>query len=473
MQTVVLVFYALIILWSIFSIIMHGTRPSKSLGWIFTVVVFPFAGSLIYYLFGLNRRKFKFYELKKSKKRRLYDETHLEKKEHSVANEFASEKAKKLSTLIQNNSKLKARSGNQVKVLHSGKETFDAIFAAIKEAKKFVHIQYYIFEKGTLQDRFYNILKEKIAEGVEVRLIYDSFGSSSFRGTLKKRFRTIGVKTYPMMPLRFGSFMYTLNYRNHRKIVIVDGTIAFTGGVNVSDKYVNPISDLGVWEDLHLSIKGPAVNSLHRIFCKDYYFASKEELLSNPKYQVKVRNCGNHTAQIVASGPDSEQPAIMQQYIAMIHMAEKKLYIANPYFVPGPAVLQALSIAAQSGTEVNLIVPRKSDSILAKYSMFSNFEEFLKLGINVYLRSDFSHSKVIVTDNELVSVGSGNFDYRSFEHNFEVNTLVYAKELTGEIVNEFEVEMAKATKLSYSEFIKRSIGQKILERIARFFSPLL
>lgn len=473
MKSILFGFYLAITLWSIFSIVMHGTRPSKSLGWVFAVAVFPFAGALIYYLFGMNRRKFKFYNLKKSKERKLYDESRLQKDEDDAIIAFTSKKAKKLSTLIKNNSSIRARSGNQVQVLHTGKETFDIIFTAIKAAKKFIHIQYYIFEKGELQDKFYKLFKKKIAEGVEIRMIYDSFGSSSFRGKLKKRFRDIGVKAYPMMPLRLNSFMYTLNYRNHRKIIVIDGNVGFTGGVNISDKYIKPVSDLGIWEDLHLSLKGPVVNSLHLIFCKDYYFASKEELLSNPEYWTESNEKGEHTVQIVTSGPDSDQPAIMQQYIAMIHQAEKKVCIANPYFVPGIAVLQALKIAVQSGIEINLVVPKKSDSLLAKYSMFSNFEEFLKLGINIYLRKDFSHSKVIIIDDEIASVGSGNFDHRSFEHNFETNALIYDKKIAKEIAIEFYKEISNASKLSYEEFKRRSFGEKFIEGIAKFFSPLL
>jgi len=452
---------------------MHGSRPSKSLGWVFTVMVFPFAGSLIYYLFGMNRRKFKFYELKKNKERKLYDETHFENITNNVAAEFNSEKHKKLAILIQNSSCFQTKMGNEVKVLHSGKETFDAIFSSILNAKKFIHVQYYIFEKGELQDRFYELFKQKIKVGVEVRMIYDSFGSSSFRGKLKKRFRDIGVKAYPMMPLRLGSFMYTLNYRNHRKIIIIDGNVAFTGGVNVSDKYIKSTSELGIWQDLHLSLKGAAVASLHRIFCKDYFFASNEELLLNDKYSAKTGIRGDHLVQIVSSGPDSGQPGIMQQYIAMIHLAERKICIANPYFVPGVAVLQALKIAALSGVEVNLVVPKKSDSFLARYSMFSNFEEFLSIGINIYLRKDFSHSKVIVIDDEIASVGSGNFDYRSFEHNFETNVVIYDTTIAKEITRAFDAEMVDAHKLSFEEFQKRSFMHKFIEGIAKFFSPLL
>ncbi len=473
MQTIVIILYIGITLWSIFSIIMHGSRPTKSLSWVLTVTVLPFAGAILYYLFGVNRRKFKFFRLKRSQERKLYDVENVEVVNENVQVDFSSTQAKKLAELIKNNSYLHPTTGNDIQILHTGEETFDAIFDAISEAKQFIHVQYYIFEEGDLQDKFYELFKTKIKEGVEVRMIYDSFGSSSFRGKLKKRFRDIGVKTYPMMALRFGSLLYTLNYRNHRKIIVVDGKVGFTGGFNVSDKYIRPKSDLGVWQDLHVRLEGPVVNSLHRIFLKDFHFASKKELLLTPKYLPEPKNAGNSTAQIAASGPDSNQPAIMQQYIAMINLAEDQVFIANPYFIPGNAVVQALKIAAQSGVQIHILVPRKGDSLLATYSMFSNFEGFLEVGINIYTRNDFSHSKVIVIDDNIASVGSGNFDYRSFEHNFETNAVIYDKGIAEQIVKEFETECNEAEKLSYEKFKSRSRKQKFFEGLAKFFSPLL
>ena len=460
-------------LWGFFSVIMHGSRPTKSLAWVLTILVIPYGGALLYYLFGVNRRKFKFFKLKQSQKRKLYDIENVEVVNEKVKIDFTNKSSEKLAELIKNNSYLHPSTGNAVQVLNDGKETFDAIFDAISNAEQFIHVQYYILEKGDLQDRFYELFKTKISEGVEVRLIYDSFGSVSFRGKLKKRFRDIGVKTYPMMPLRFGSLLYTLNYRNHRKIVIVDGKIGFTGGINVSDKYIKSTEDLGIWQDLHVQLKGPVVNSLHRIFIKDYHFASKEALLLTPKYLPEHKPVGESIVQIAASGPDSNQPAIMQQYIAMIAMAEECIFIANPYFIPDHTVRQALKIAAQSGVEVNVLVPRKGDSLLATYSMFAHFEEFLAVGINIYTRSDFAHSKVIVTDGKISSIGSGNFDHRSFQHNFEANAIIYDSNVTAHLIKEFERECKEAEKLSYEKFKSRPRFQKFLEGMAKFFSPLL
>ncbi len=430
-------------------------------------------GPLLYYLFGVNRRKFKFNKLKGNIKRRLYDETYKESQVHDLAKAFNSKKKARLARLIKNSSNMFPYAGNKVEVLKTGKETFDSIFEAIEQAKHFVHIQYFIFEKGALQDRFYELFKTKVAEDVEVRLIYDSLGSKSFKGKLKKRFRKIGVKTYPMMPLRIGSFMYTLNYRNHRKIVVIDGKIGFIGGVNVSDKYIKPISDMGIWADLHLKLEGPVVSSLHRIFIKDYHFASNNDQLLTENYLPEIPEMGDSIVQMVTSGPDSSQPTILQQYVGMIGLAKKQIFIANPYFIPGPTVINSIKIAVMSGVEVTLLVPEKSDSIMAKYSMYSEFEALLAVGIKIYLRNDFSHSKVIMIDGEISSVGTGNFDHRSFEHNFETNAIVYDTETANIIKCEFLKECKEARQLSYEAFKNRPYKKKVLEGLTRFLQPLL
>lgn len=466
--------YIAVTLWSIVNIIFNGSRATKMISWSLSVIIFPFLGPLLYYLFGINRRKFKLFKLKQTEKRRLYSETYkeLEGGEQSV-HYFDDYKRDKLASLIRKNSYFAPYEGNEVTLLNSGEEAFGAIFKAIKGAMKFIHIQYYILEDGMLLDKFYELFKEKVNEGVEIRMLYDSFGSNSMRGKRVQRFKDIGVKAFSTMPIRFGNLLFTLNYRNHRKIVIVDGNVGFTGGFNVSDKYMKPVSELGIWQDLHVQIKGPAVNSLQRVFVKDYHFAGKEELLLQDKYFPKVDSSGKTVAQIISSGPDSRYPAIMQQYLAMINIATKSICIANPYFIPGEPVLEAIRIAALSGIQVTLLTPKISDSLLAQYSMFSTFEALLEVGANIYLRPDFSHSKVIIIDGEIVSVGSGNFDYRSFEHNFETNAILYDKEKASEIEKLFESHCTDEVKVDLEEFKKRSPFSKFLEGLAKFFSPLL
>lgn len=474
MNTIFWLAYLSVTLWSIVNIIFNGSRATKMISWSLSVIILPFIGPLLYYLFGINRRKFKLFKLKQTEKRRLYSETYKELKggEQSV-HKFNDYKEDKLASLIRKNSYFAPYEGNDITLLNSGEEAFGAIFKAIEEAKEFIHLQYYILEEGMLLDRFYELFQKKVKEGVEIRMLYDSLGSNSMRGKVVKRFKDIGVKAFPTMPIRFGNLLFTLNYRNHRKIIIVDGKIGFTGGFNVSDKYMKPISDLGTWQDLHLRIQGPLVNSLQRIFVKDYHFAGKEELLLQDKYFPKIEPSGETVAQIISSGPDSKYPAIMQQYLAMINIATKSICIANPYFIPGEPVLEAIRIAALSGVNVTLLTPKKSDSLLAQYSMFSTFDSLLEVGANIYLRPDFSHSKVIVIDSEIASVGSGNFDYRSFEHNFETNAILYDQDKAKQIEELFLRHCTDDVKLELEAFRKRSPFSKFLEGLAKFFSPLL
>lgn len=473
MKTVLIFSYLAITLWAIISVLFHGSRPSRSLSWVICILVFPLLGPLLYYLFGVNRRKFKFYKLKGNLKRKLYDEMYKASRINDYNDRMVSGEVGRLAKMLKNSSKMAPYAGNNVEVLHEGRETFDCIFEAIEGAKKFIHVQYYIFEKGELEERFYSLFKKKCEEGVEVRMIYDSLGSMSFRGKLKKKFRHIGVKAFPMMPLRIGSFMYTLNYRNHRKIIVIDGKVGFVGGMNVSDKYIKSSSDLGVWQDIHLKLEGPVVASLHHIFIKDYHFASKEPPLLQAKYLPELNEKGDATVQIIASGPDSDQPSVLQQYVGMIHTAEKCIRIANPYFIPGATLLTAIKIAALGGVEVKLLVPDKSDSFLAKYSMQANFEALLAVGVQIFLRNDFSHSKLIILDDALASIGTGNFDYRSFEYNFESNALIYNQEVTSAVCQAFDKECREAIAIDYKTFQQRSRIQKLKEGFAKFFSPLL
>ncbi|MBQ4820566.1 cardiolipin synthase [Aquimarina sp. MMG016] len=466
--------YTILNLLAFVHIILYGSRPTKSLSWLLIVLIFPFFGILLYIVFGINRRRFKFFKLKQTVRRRLYDENFRSRLTKKREVEFTNKKALKLSKLMRNSSDFAAQPCNDVNVLQNGEKTFEIIFEELKKAEKFIHLQYYIFEEGELVDRLYSLLKEKLESGVEVRILYDAIGSYSLRKKAIKKFKDIGAKVFPIMPLHYGSFLFTLNYRNHRKIIIIDGKVGFTGGVNISDKYIKPNSELGIWDDTHLFLKGPAVDHLHRVFIKDYYFASDQELLLKNAYLPEIEGQGDVAIQIIAGGPDSDHPSIMQQYISMINLAEEYIYISNPYFIPNSAMLEALRIAALSGVNIKLLVPKKSDSWLAKHSMLSFFEELLFLGIEIYQqKDDFLHSKVIVMDGEIASVGSGNFDHRSFEHNFETNALIYDKTIAESICKDFMEDCDEGVLLEYETYKNRPLKRKLSEGIARFFSPLL
>ncbi len=460
-------------MWSIGAIIYHGRRPSRSISWALAIITLPIFGAILYYLFGMNRRKFKFFNTKEFEKRNKYTQPKISAQEKFWSHFDHDIRKKRLNQLIKASSNTTAKSGNLVSVLQDGEETFNVLFKAMEEAQKFIHVQYYILERGNLLDKMLELFERKIKEGVEVRIIYDSLGSYQLRGRPRKRFQDIGVKIYPIMPIRLKNLLFSLNFRNHRKIVIIDNTVAFTGGVNVSDKYIESKNGLGKWKDTHLKLEGPIVNDLHMVFLKDYFFASNKADFHISDYLFEEKKAGDVDAQVVAGGPDSKHPTIMQQYIGMMNQAKRSICIANPYFVPGEAFLQSLKISALEGVDISLLVPKKSDSKAAKFAMFSHFEELLNVGIKIYLRDDFSHSKIMIVDDDLVSIGSGNFDIRSFELNYETNILIYNKEVNSEMTDEFQKVCKKANPITQERFQNRTIWQKFLEGLFKFLKPLL
>lgn len=471
--TILLSVHFLLFSWAFYNILYFGVKPSKSLSWILITLLFPFLGVFAFILFGINRRKIKYFELKETKKRKKYIQKNANNKTNKNVENLNNNKATKISNLIFNNTNLPLQLNNDVIVLKNGKETFEALYKAIKNATSFIHLQYYILENGEILTNIINLLEQKRQENVEVRILYDFVGSFYLKKETKQKLKEIGVEIYPESPFKIGSFIFSLNYRNHRKIAIIDNKIGFTGGVNISDEYITKDTNLGIWQDAHVQISGAAVTNLHDTFLKDYYYATNIDLSKKEKYTKAFNTTGKTTMQIVSSGPDYEQPVVMQQYLSLINLAEKSICVLNPYFIPTYSILEAFKIAALSGIKVTLLLPKITDSKMATYSMYSYFTSLLKAGVNIYLRDDFSHSKVIFIDNEITSIGSTNFDCRSFEHNYELNALIFDKEITSEISEEFEERKKLATKINLEEFLNRSNKQKTLERLARFLSPLL
>lgn len=474
-----MIYYFLVIIhlvlfsWAFYNILYFGVKPSKSLSWILITFFFPYLGVFSFVIFGINRRKIKFFELKETKKRKYFIQKSFQSKEDAKLNILSGSKPKKIAQLINSTTNIPVEENNEVILLKNGKETFDALFKAIENAKKFIHLQYYILEDGKILSKIVAILEKKRKENVEVRILYDSLGSFQLKKKTKQKLKDIGVEIYPETPFKYGTFIFSLNFRNHRKIAVIDNEIGFTGGVNISDEYITKNTSLGIWQDTHLQIKGCAVNSIHKSFLKDFYYATNQDLSNDKRYITPYNIKGNVKLQIVSSGPEYEQSVVMQQYLSFINLAEKSICVFNPYFIPTFSILEAFKIAALSGVEVTILLPQKSDSKIATYSMYSYFESLLKAGVQIYLRDDFSHSKVIFIDDEIASVGSTNFDCRSFEHNYELNAILYDEKIASEIREEFNERKNKATQLDFETFKKRSTKQKTLERLCRFFSPLL
>lgn len=305
-------------------LLLYGVRPTKTLAWLLAIFTIPVGGMLFYFILGRNRKKNKFYTLKKTNAISDYLEN-VKNNDHTITdndrNSFIIKNHLKLIKLVTKGSNFSLTFGNELIPLKNGTSTFDAIFSAMKTAKKFIHIQYYIFEEGDLADKFKTILLQKVKEGVEVRFLYDALGSRSLSNKYINSLKVEGIQVYGFLPMHFGKFISSINYRNHRKIVIVDGIYGFTGGINVADKYISGDPVLGKWYDMHLQLKGNVVNSLQAVFAIDWSFASGTDNLLNSKYLVKPKTYKNTIAQVVAGGPDSDFSSIHQHYFSIINSA--------------------------------------------------------------------------------------------------------------------------------------------------------
>ncbi|MCO6490419.1 MAG: PLDc N-terminal domain-containing protein, partial [Phaeodactylibacter sp.] len=294
------ILYLAIVLVLVFLLLLTGIRPTRTIGWVLVILLIPVGGILLYLMFGVNRRRYKFYRRRKTREMAEYQERvarfYREFEQETTTYPPEVKRHRRLSKLIIRNSSFLPQAGNKVRLLRDGPVAFEAMFGALERARQFIHFQFYIFEEGQLADRFMDIFERKIKEGVEVRMICDGVGSRRLSRRFLRRLEDIGVMAYPFMPLRFGWLTTTLNYRNHRKIIVVDGEEGFTGGINIADKYLRG-DRLGVWHDMHLYLQGPVVNSLQAVFALDWHFVSGREELLSQAYTFRQEPRGHSTVQ--------------------------------------------------------------------------------------------------------------------------------------------------------------------------------
>lgn len=461
--------YLLIAISIIISILLHGAKPSKSLAWLLAIFTIPVGGMFLYLLLGRNRRKNKLLKLKKKAFLNLPEPL----MQHTAS---MSGKYRKLMTLVYRNSHFPPTEYNELGLLKDGKTTFESIFEALENAQYRIHLQYYIFEEGELTNRLLLLFERKIAQGVEVRMIYDGVGSFSLSKAYLKKLMAVGVAVYPFLPFKFGRFFSSLNYRNHRKIIVVDGIVAFTGGINVSDKYLKGDVELGNWHDMHLRLEGTAASHLDFVFAMDWYLVCQKTISLLPldlHLDTDGQNVGK-LVQIVSGGPDDDFPSLEQTYFTIINKAKDYLFITNPYVIPGHAIMQALQTAALGGVDIRLMVSENADNKIVSWSVRSYFELMLKSGIKIYLFPDgFLHSKIMVSDDAITTIGTANLDDRSFEQNYEVNAIVYDEPFAKLLKDDFLKDAKLSKMLTYEEYLKRPWAEKLKEGFGKVFSPLL
>ncbi|MET0299144.1 MAG: cardiolipin synthase [Flavitalea sp.] len=460
-------------------VISENRNPSKTLAYLLMFFALPFAGIVVYLLFGENYRKKKIY-----KKKWLTDQKTSEKfgdlmvrlSEHVLRLHMDTiEGNAQLVRLLSNDSRLPISVSNKVNVLRNGEEKFPAVLEALGNAKHHIHLEYYIFEEGQIAEMIREILIRKSREGVMVRIMYDDFGSDLGKKYLNS-LEDAGVKVYPFYKVYFHLLASRNNYRDHRKIIIVDGTVGFTGGINISDKYSNDPSmhNKMYWRDTHLRIEGDAVKLLQYLFLLNWNFCCDESVDIASGYFPKYEGEGNQLVQIAYSGPDSDRASIMLSYFAAINNAREYLYIATPYFIPNESILDALKKAALGKVDVRLMVPGLSDSKIVNAAAMSYYQELLEAGVKIYLyKKGFTHSKTLLADRSLSMVGTANMDIRSFDLNFEVNAVVIDVDTHNTLKTQFENDIEECVEIELERWKNRSKGRKLFESLCRLLSALM
>src|SRR5690606_26582820 len=318
---------------------------------------------------------------------------------------------RELAVMLVKDSLSPLTAGNEVKLLVNGEHKFPEVLDAIRKAKNHIHIEYYIYEDGEIGSAMADALMQKVKGGVTVRFIYDDFGSRGIRKKLVRRLKEAGVQAFPFHKIIFIALANRLNYRNHRKIIVIDGTTAFVGGINVSDRYINHTADAHklFWRDTHLRMDGPGVLYLQYLFLCDWNFCANDSLQSDAIFfppPSAFPPKGNKVVQIAASGPDSDTPTILFSLLQAINLAGQEILITTPYFIPGESLLDALMVAALGGVSVKLLVPGSSDNALVNAASKSYYDDLLKAGVEIYLyKKGFVHAKTLVADKKIAIVG--------------------------------------------------------------------
>lgn len=364
---------------------------------------------------------------------------------------------------------------NDVHIYNDGGRKFEALIEDLENAKDHIHVQYYIVRLDELGRRILDVLIKKAKQGVKVRLLFDDMGS---RGLYKRHFKELienGGDVEAFFPSVLPLINPRLNYRNHRKIVIVDGRIGYIGGFNIGDEYLGLNKKFGYWRDTHLRIEGSALHPLQTRFILDWNQASADhDIEYSDRYFPAIPRKGSVGLQIVSSGPDAEWEQIKDGYLKMIGIAKKYIYIQTPYFIPDVSFLDALRIACLSGIDVRIMIPNKPDHMFVYWATYSNVGYLLKAGAKVYIYDNgFLHAKMIVVDDEVSTVGTANIDVRSFKLNFEVNAFIYDREKSHELAELFEQDMQLSTELTLELYNKRTRNIKMKESVSRLLSPIL
>ena len=433
-------------------LLQRTLRPLAGVAWILALLFLPFLGVLCWWIFGRDH----FHRVRR-KRRRFTPSSTSRANEHGIFPQV---------------------DGNRVSAFTDSKSAFDAFATAIERAQDHIHFQFFIWRNDETGTRFRDLLIKKARQGVEVRAIYDAVGAAGLNRRFVAPLIEAGAQAAPFLPVSLFEPRLHVNFRNHRKLLIIDGKLGFTGGVNIADEYLE-------WHDGAYGVEGPVVHQMQEIFAEDWFFATSENLEGHRYFpQITTEqigalrdfapSCLRASGRVVASGPDDRIDTVQKMFFQGINTAEERLFIITPYFVPDHAILIALQTAALRGVDVRVIVPARTDVPLTQYAGRSHWDVLLETGVRIFEFQDcVLHSKLMIIDDETVCVGSANIDIRSFRFNFEANLILRCKPLSAEVGAYFCDTLEKSTEVDRDRFVNRPRKIRLLEGAARLFSPLL
>lgn len=461
------------IIFSLSLIFIERRDPTTTWAWLLILNILPGLGFLIYILLGQNLSRQKIFKektaLDENKRRKLSNLYKSESHEHDGGEKFFD-----LRKMNFNHSGAKYTTNNDVKVYTNGEDKFKQLIEDIRNAEKYIHVEYYIFRNDILGKAIIDELTKKAESGLEVRLLVDSMGSHSLTKKSLKKYLAAGGKFSIFFPGILPHINTRINYRNHRKIVVIDGNYGYVGGFNVGKEYINKDPKVGFWRDTHVRIEGEAVNDLNERFLLDWCYASEEEIEDFNEYIPDRKECGDVGIQIVTSGPDHKEEYIKNAYIKLISNAKKNVYMETPYLVPDLPTLESLKISALSGVDVRIIIPGNPDHFFMQWAASSYIGELLEAGIKIYsYQNGFIHAKTIVADSTVISIGTANMDIRSFKLNFEVNAIIYDDRVATEAETQFMEDIKESKEITKEVYSNRSLTLRIKESLVRLVSPIL
>lgn len=460
--------YALIILSIICVVVSENRNPVKTLAWVTVLLVAPIVGLVLYIIFGRNIQGMRVISRKNRRKLRRLDGSGRVSPADLPQSPQALQQIKLASSLCGSD----FYPGNSAEIYDNGTDKFDALLRDIAGARRFINLEYYIVEDDAIGNRVADALIERARAGVKVRLLYDHVGSFKAGRKFFRRLHEAGIESTPFFKVVFPPFGTRINWRNHRKICVIDGVTGYIGGMNIADRYIDG-GKFDLWRDVHIRVTGPAVISLEKAFAVDWTFTG-HPLIDDPHPAPLPVEKPGMGMQLITGGPTSQWLNMTLVFQKAISVARKCVYIQTPYFLPTEGLLHSLQMAALAKIDVRVMLPARSDSDMLRWASNSYVSECLKSGIKVYFyEKGMLHSKVIIVDDEFATVGSANFDFRSFEHNFEANMLVYSREFNARMKELFLRDQRDCRRVNPNKWRHRPLPEKALESFMRLFAPIL